>query len=309
MGFVAVGGFSRLAPDPAVAGAVRYDGSPLLRERRNSALLAIFLILVVAVTLLALRDSVRAEWSLALGNARRVEATVTGSQPSNQVNRTCTLTQINVRWPRGGAGNFTVCDEDAGQLPAGTSVTVYATPGDPAVIQGEGRAGAITGVSLESLFGLLLLLAIVALAWTWLQLTMAGRRWRHGPWLPGVVRPAAERSARTRRLPGAPAVVFLDSEALPWPAGTDYARTCLAQVVSSPSHEQAERQGLELHAGPANLRVLPRQDGTALAAGDRVWLVPAGRTLTGRRSAPYAVIRSSDRSLFWARGRRMPGRW
>jgi hypothetical protein len=300
---------SRLVPDPDVAAAVQNDGSPLRRERRNSALLAIFLVVVAGLTLLGLHNSVRAEWGLALGIARRVDATVSGSQPSDQFSRSCTLTQINVTWTGPGTGNFTVCDEDAGQFPPGTAVTVYATAGDPVVSQNESRAGAIAGVSLESFFGLLLLLAIVALARTWLQLTRAGLRWRQVPWLPGAVMPAADKSARTRRQPGEPAVVFLDPDELPWPADADHARTCLTQVVDSRAYEQADERGLDVHAGPVNLRVLPRKDGARLAAGERVWLAPAGRTLTGRRSAPYAVIRSADKLLFWARGKRMPGRW
>jgi len=288
---------------------VQYDGSPLGRERRNSALFAVFLVVIVTLTLMALHNSVRAEWSLALSDARRVDATVAGSQPSDQFSRTCTLTQVNVVWSGQGAGSFTVCDQDAGQFRPGTAVSVYATPGDPIVIQGESRADAIAGVSLESAFGLLLLMMIVALARNWLLLARAARRWRHVPWLPGTVMPAADNSARTRGQPGEPAVVFLDPGALPWPAGVDRARTCLTQVVDSRAYEQADECGLDVHAGPVNLRVLPRRDGARLGAAERVWLAPTGRTLSRRRSAPYAVIRSADNVLFWARGKGMPGRW
>lgn len=110
-----------------------------------------------------LHSSVRAEWGLALGSAHRVEATVTGSQPSDQPSRTCTQIQIDVVWSGHGTGNFSVCQQSAGQFPAGTAVLVYATPGDPVVSHGESRASVLTGVSLESFFGLLLLLAVAFL--------------------------------------------------------------------------------------------------------------------------------------------------
>jgi hypothetical protein len=299
-------------PDPRLAASVQYDGTGLRRQRRGTAFFAVFLIAAFTVPLVLLLGYVRAEWALAFGDARMVRATVLGSGPSAVLSRSCSMTQIDVAWSGpagGGSGNFAVCSENAGQFRAGTVVTVYATAGDATVIQGESRSGAITGVVFESVMTAAILLVVIGCGRTWLRLARARQRLRQVPWLAGHAMPATASASRARRMPGEPAVVFLDAADVPWPAGADRSRTCLIQAVDSRAYERADEEGLDIHAGPVNVRVLPRADRARLDEDDRVWLAPVGRTLRGRRTGPYALIRSADRRLFWATGLRMPAGW
>jgi hypothetical protein len=178
---------SALSPHPDVAPAALYDGSALRRSRRRAAFMTGFLVLLALIPL-SLLGHVRAEWALTFGRARVVSATVAGSQPSAEFNRTCTMTQIDVIWPAPAGtstGNFTVCAGDASQFPAGKVVQVAVLPGDSSVIQGESRADAISGVAIESAVALFLLVMLAASARWLLLLVTAGSRWRSGPWLPG----------------------------------------------------------------------------------------------------------------------------
>jgi hypothetical protein len=296
---------SSLAPRPDVAQAALYDASGLRRYRRNAALLLAFWVLVTALPLIVLIGHVRAEWGLALGQARIVSAVVVGSAPTLP-SRTCSMTNINVSWPApagGHPGQFAVCDNDTSQFPVGTVVSVAVVPGDISVIQGESRASAVAGVILESVFGLVILFFLAGTARWWYVLAAAGRRWKTAPWLAGEVRPGLE----GRRGRGEPVIVFLAGP-VPWAAPKARKGTCLARSFPPGAAEQADEHGLDPD-NAIDLLVQRRKDAARLDSGDRVWVAPAGRTLPRHlRSGPYAVIRAGDRRVFWAMGQRMPGR-
>jgi hypothetical protein len=294
---------SSLAPRPDIARAALHRGSGLGRYRRNAAFLLAFWVLATALPLVALFGSVRAEWELALGQARIVSAVVTGSAPALP-GRTCSMTNIDVSWPApagGHPGQFAVCNEDVSQFPVGKVVSVAAVPGDTTVVQGESRAFAITGVAIESVFSLVILFFVVGTARWWYVLTAAGMRWKTAPWLAGEVRPGPRRRGR-----GQPVIVFL--AAVPWPPLKIRKGTCLTRSFPPASTRQAEEQGLDPD-NAIDLLIQARKDAAHLDSGDRVWVAPAGRTLRRHmRCGPYAVIRASDRRVFWAMGQRMPGR-
>jgi hypothetical protein len=292
-----------LAPRADIVQAALYRGSGLGRYRRNAAFLLAFWVLVTALPLIALFGSVRAEWELALGQARIVSAVVVGSAPALP-GHTCSMTNIDVSWPApagGHAGEFAVCDEDVSQFPVGKVVSVAAVPGDATVIQGESRSSAIAGVAIESVVGLVIGFFVVATAWWWYVLTAAGMRWKTAPWLAGEVRPGVP----SRRGRGQPVIVFLAS--VPWPPLKIRKGTCLTRSFPPGTARQAEEQGLD-PGNAIDLLIQRRRDGARLDSGDRVWVAPAGRTLRRRmRCGPYAVIRAGDRRVFWAMGQRMPG--
>jgi hypothetical protein len=294
---------SSLAPRPEIARAALYDGSYLGRLRRNAALLLAFWVVATVLPLIALFGSVRAEWGLALGQARIVSAVVVGYAPALP-SRTCSMTNINVSWPApagGHSGRFAVCDNDTSQFGVGKVVSVAVVPGDTTVTQGESRASAIAGVAIESVFGLVILFFVVGTAQWWYALTAAGMRWKTAPWLAGEVRPGV----MSRRGRGQPIIFFLASA--PWPPLKIRKGTCLTRSFPPGTAEQAEEDGLDPD-GAIDLLVQRRKDGAHLDSGDRVWVAPAGRTLRRHfRSGPYAVIRESDRRVFWATGQRMPG--
>jgi len=264
--------------------------------------------LLIGLPALALSGHIRTEWSLAFGAATTVNATVTGSSPSLQPSRTCSLTNIDMVWtaPVGThSGSFTVCDDQAAQFPFGAKVQVVVVPGDSSVIQGEGRGSAIFGVVLETLVLLLVLLLLAAGLRQWWLLATARRHWRSAPWLPGTVFPAPP-----GRAAGQPVLIIPPGDTVPWtlpPPGRARRRTCLADDVPVRIGQDAEDRGLDPQAA-IRLNVQRRGDRMRLAAGDQVWVAPAGRTLGGHhRTGPYAVIRASGRLVFWATARRLPG--
>ena len=295
---------SSLAPRPDVAQAALQEAGPLRRYRRNAALFLGFLVLATVLPLVALFGSVSAEWGLALGRARMVSAVVVGSAPALP-GHTCSMTDINVSWPApagGHPGQFAVCDNDVSQFPVGKVVSVAVVPGDTTVTHGESRASAIAGVAIESAVGLLILFFVTAAARWWYVLAAAGKRWKTAPWLAGEVRPGVvSRGGR-----GEPVIVFLAGP-VPWTPLKIRRGTCLARSFPPGTARQAEEHGLDPD-NAIDLAVQRRKDGARLDSGDRVWVAPTGRTL-GRhlRSSPYAVIRASDRRVFWAMGLRMPG--
>jgi hypothetical protein len=283
------------------------NGRSLRRLRRATLIFVVVMILIVGLPSLALSGHINTEWSLAFGQATMVNATVTGSSPSDQPSRTCSLTDIHVVWtaPAGDHfGQFTVCDDQAAQFTPGTTVQVDVVADDTSVIQGESRGSAIFGVVLETVVLLFFLLLLGAAVRTWLVLLVAPRRWRDAPWLPGVAFP----NGRGRGA-GQPVLVIPESGTVPWARPSSRKgrrRTCLAFDVPADVGDRAESRGLE--PGDAiNLNVQRRPD-AHLVAGDQVWVAPAGRTLRGRRrTGPYAIIRAADRQVFWATGRPMPG--
>jgi hypothetical protein len=264
--------------------------------------------LLVGLPALALSGHIRTEWSLAFGAATMVDATVTGSAPSGQPSRSCALTNIDVVWIASAgvhSGQFTVCDNQAGQFPVGTTVRVAVVPGDSSVIQGEGRGSAIFGVVLETVVLLLILLLLAVLLRQWLHLATARRHWRSAPWLPGEVFPAPPGKAA-----GRPVLVIPPGDTVPWTlpaAGKARRRTCLAGDVPVRIGAAAEASGLDPQAA-VRLNVQGRRDRAQLTEGDRVWVAPASRTLRGHgRAGPYAIIRADDRKVFWATANPMPG--
>jgi hypothetical protein len=299
---------SALAPPPEVAGTAHDDGRGLRAPRRVTLIFIVVIALLIGLPALALSGHIRTEWSLAFGAATTVNATVTGSSPSLQPSRTCSLTNIDVVWtaPVGThSGSFTVCDDQAAQFPFGAKVQVVVVPGDRSVIQGEGRGSAIFGVVLETLVLLLVLLLLAAGLRQWWLLATARRHWRSAPWLPGTIFPAPP-----GRAAGQPVLVIPPGDTVPWtlpPPGKARRRTCLADDVPVRIGQDAEERGLDPQAA-IRLNVQRRGDRMRLAEGDQVWVAPAGRTLGGhRRTGPYAVIRASDRLVFWATARRLPG--
>jgi hypothetical protein len=295
-----------LLPHPDVAESALADGRALGRLRRKAAIFFVFMVLVVALPVTALFGPISAEWALAAGRARAVQATVVGTAPSDEFNRTCTMTRINVTWPAAAgtsAGHFSVCDSAAPEYPAGRVVEVAVKPGDSSVIAGESRAGAVSGVALESLVLLFIVVMLAATARWWFVLATAGHRWKTAPWLPGEATPATDRRRDTSQR----IFVLFDRGSVPWPPERARGRTCLARSLPLPVARRADDRGLDPGAA-AELTVQRRRDREQLEDGDRVWVAPAGRTWPRRhRSAPYAVIRASDRRVFWATGQKMPG--
>ncbi len=299
---------SPLAPPPDVARTAHDDGRGLRAPQRMTLIFVVVIALLIGLPALALSGHIRTEWSLAFGAATTVDATVTGSSPSLQPSRTCSLTNIDVVWtaPVGThSGSFTVCDDEAAQFPLGAKVQVAVVPGDRSVIQGEGRGSAIVGVAIETFFLLLILLLLAAAVRQWLVLATASRHWRTAPWLPGTVFPAPP-----GRAGGQPVLVIPPGDTAPWtrpPTAKARRRTCLADGVPVRIGQDAEGGGLDPQAA-IRLNVQRRGDRMRLAEGDQVWVAPAGRTLGGHhRTGPYAVIRASDRLVFWATGRPLPG--
>ncbi|HEX4253851.1 MAG TPA: hypothetical protein VH089_02115 [Streptosporangiaceae bacterium] len=297
-----------MAPPPEVARTAHDDGRGLRAPRRVTLTVVVVIALLIGLPALALSGHIRTEWSLAFGATTMVDATVTGSAPSDQVSRGCSLVNIDVVWtaPVGThSGQFTVCEDQAGQFPFGAPVRVAVVPGDRSVIQGEGRGSAIFGVVLETLVLLLILLLLAAGLRQWLQLATARRHWRSAPWLPGTVFPAPP-----GRAVGQPVLVIPPGDPVPWtrPApGKARRRTCLADDVPVLIGRAAEERGLDPQAA-VRLNVQRRGDHARLAEGDQVWLAPASRTLGGHhRTGPYAIIRASDQLVFWATARPLPG--
>jgi hypothetical protein len=287
---------------PEVVRTAQDNGRSLRRLRRATLTFVVVMFLLVGLPSLALSGHINTEWSLAFGQTTTVNATVTGSSPSDQPSRTCSLTNIDVIWtaPVGDHyGQFTVCDDDASQFAVGTTVPVDVAPGDSSVIQGEDRGSAIFGVVLETIVLLFFLLLLGAAVRSWLVLLLAPRRWRDAPWLPGAAFP----NGRGRGL-GQPVLVIPVGGAVPWTRPLPpkrRSRTCLAVDVPADVGGLAESRGLEPHDA-INLNVQRRPD-AQLAAGDQVWVAPTGtpcaatagpaRTrssvpLTGRCSGPPA---------------------
>lgn len=94
------------------------------------------------------------------------------------------------------------------------------------VLQGEGRAGAISGVIIESLVVLGALLLLTALTRQVYGLTVAGRRWPEVPWLPGI----SLASQPTARTVGQALLFVPEAGVVPWshpPASARRPRTAL----------------------------------------------------------------------------------
>jgi len=295
------------APPPDLLRTADDDRRGLRGLRGMSLIFIALFALLFGLPAFLLFGHIRTEWSLAFGFATKVEATVTGSSASAQPSRSCALTNIHVVWtaPVGDHfGSFTVCDNQAGDFPVGTTVPVDVVAGDSSVIQGEGRGSAIFGVILEIIVLLFALLLLFAFARQWWQLTAAPRRWRHTPWVPGMVYPAPPGKAV-----GRPVLVIPPGDTVPWtrpPTAKARRRTCLADVPVRIG-QAAEERGLDPQAA-IRLNVQRRGDRARLAEGDQVWVAPAGRSLGGHRHAgPYAVIRGSDRLVFWATASALPG--
>jgi hypothetical protein len=301
---------SAAAPPPDLIQAAQDDGRGLRRLRRRTVIFLAVLLFAVGLPSLALSGHIGTEWALAFGDTTSVTATVTGSAPSDQLSRTCSLTDIDVIWtaPVGDhTGQFTVCDDQAGQFAAGSTVQVDVLPGDSSVIQGEDRGSAVFGVVLETIVLVFILLLLAAGVWQLFRLAAARRHWRTAPMLPAVVFPAGSKRSRDG---GQPTWIVPVGDTVPWtrpPSLKARRRTCLANI-SVPLGTRAEASGLD----PENalvLNVLQRpKDPVRLASGDPVWLAPAGRTMrTHRRAAPYAIVRTTDQQVFWANGLPMPG--
>lgn len=290
--------------------AAKDDGRGLRRLRRRTVIFLVILVLAVGLPSLALSGHIGTEWALAFGDTTVVNATVTGSAPSDQPSRSCSLTDIDVIWtaPVGDhVGQFTVCTDEASQFAAGTTVQVDVLSGDSSVIQGEGRGSAIFGVVLETIVLVFILLLLAAGVWQLFRLAAARRHWREAPMLPAVAFPAGSKRSRDG---GQPTWIVPVGDTVPWTLPSSAKarrRTCLANIPV-PQGTQAEASGLD----PQNalvLNVLQRpKDPALLASGDPVWLAPAGRTMrTHRRAAPYAIVRTTDRQVFWANGLPLPG--
>lgn len=290
---------------PEVVRTAQDNGRSLRRLRRATLIFVVVMVLIVGLPSLALSGHINTEWSLAFGQATTVNATVTGSSPSDQPSRTCSLTNIDVIWtaPVGDHfGQFTVCDDQAARFAVGTTVQVDVAAGDSSVIQGEDRGSAIFGVVLETVILFFFLLLLGAAVRTWLALLVAPRRWRNAPWLPGAAFP----NGRGRGV-GQP-VLVIPGGPVPWSRSSSRQgrrRTCLAFDVPADVGDRAESRGLD--PGDAITLNVQRRPDAQLAAGDQVWVAPTGRTLRSRRAGPYAVIRAADRQVFWATGRPMPG--
>jgi hypothetical protein len=301
------------APPPDVVRTAQDDRRGLHRLQRRILTFVVVILVVVGLPSIALSGHIGAEWALAFGDATAVTATVTGSSPSGEPSRTCSLTNIDVVWaaPVGDhIGQFTVCDDEVDKFTLGTTVRVFVLPGDSSVIQGEGRGSAIFGVVLETLVGLFFLLMLAGAIWQWLTLLTASRRWRDAPWLPGAAYRAPATGRRRGRAGGQQILVVPVYGSVPWtrPASRSARRrTCLAPDVPYDIGQRADQRGLEPQDA-ISLSVQRRRDNAQLADGDQVWVAPAGRTLRGhRRAGPYAVIRAADRQVFWATGLPMPG--
>jgi hypothetical protein len=301
------------APPPDVVRTAQDDRRGLHRLQRRILTFVVVILVIVGLPSIALSGHIGAEWALAFGDATAVNATVTGSSPSAEPSRTCSLTNVYVVWtaPVGDhIGQFTVCDDEVGKFTFGTTVPVFVLPGDSSVIQGEGRGSAIFGVVLETVLLLFFLLLLVAAIRQWLTLMTASRRWRDAPWLPGAAYPAPVTRRRRGRAGGQLILVVPAYGSVPWtrPASRSARRrTCLAADVPNDVGQQADKRGLEPQ-DTISLSVQRRRDNAQLADGDQVWVAPAGRTLRGhRRASPYAVIRAADRQVFWATGLPMPG--
>src|ERR1700761_4222990 len=181
------------APPPDLVRTADDDRRGLRGLRRGTLIFIALFALLFGLPAFLLFGHIRTEWSLAFGIATKVEATVTGSSASAQPSRSCALTNIHVVWtaPVGDRfGQFTVCDNQAGEFPIGTTVPVDVVAGNSSVIQGEGRGSAIFGVVLETLVLLFVVLLLFAFARQGWQLTVAPGRWRSVPWVPGTVYPA-----------------------------------------------------------------------------------------------------------------------
>jgi hypothetical protein len=301
------------APPPDVVRTAQDDRRGLHRLQRRILTFVVVILVVVGLPSIALSGHIGAEWALAFGDATAVNATVTGSSPSGEPSRTCSLTTIYVVWtaPVGDhIGQFTVCDDEVGKFTSGTTVRVFVLPGDSSVIQGEGRGSAIFGVVLETIVLLFLLLLLVSAIRQWLTLLTASRRWRDAPWLPGAAYRAPVTARRRGRAGGQQILVVPVYGSVPWTRPDSRSarrRTCLAADVPYGIGQQADQRGLEPQ-DTISLSVQRRRDDAQLADGDQVWVAPAGRTLRGhRRASPYAVIRAADRQVFWATGLPMPG--
>jgi hypothetical protein len=273
-----------LAAPPEAQRAVLDDNGVLSGMRWRIAIATAVSALLAAFAAALLSGPARAEWALASGTAKTVNASVAGSGPLQKGHRTC-LTQVNVVWPApGGAnhGHFTVCDDNAAaRFPPGKVIKVATISGNASVIYGEGRGRAVLAVAAESMALLCLLLLGLFAVRRWLALRAAAARWRTAPWLPGRLRPGSGPGKLHRVL------ISFDPGTVPWT--------------------------LEQYRGPRTdypafeLRIQPRSD-EYLADGDQVWLIPTGRSLfRRRRSAPYAVVRMTDRKVFWGTGQPLPG--
>lgn len=297
-------------PRPDVVAQAHWRRAGLGRLQTRFTGLFAFFVLVLLIPLAANFGTVRAEWGLALGRARIVRAIVVGSSPSAQFSRTCSMTDIHVTWPgppAPGAGSFSVCDDQAFGYQPGTAVKVAALPGDSAVTARESRGSAIAGVVIESVFLLIWLLFIGVTCWAAIVAVTAARRWRRVAWLPGAASPG-DQPRRGGRGGTQRAVIFLNPESVPWDPGSDPRWTAMAGAQPSASAAWADESGLSRRTA-ASVGILPHRDGARLQQGDQVWLAPAGLTLLRRyRTSPYAVIRAADSRVFWATGRRLPGR-
>lgn len=285
---------------PADAEHVVLDDQSGLRSQQRRLLgFAVFMVLVLALPVAVFLGHIRAEWALAFGRAKVVRAAVIGSRPSAEFARCGALTQIDVRWPAPDGtnpGNFTVCDYDVASYPVGKVISVAVTRGERSVIVGEDQGSAVFGVVLESLLLAFVLLLVMAALRQCLRLGVAVRRLKGAPWLPAeAVRLASQtvRGTTTVRI-----LALFDSDRAPsLSAG-------LPQALPPPTDPFAPGQ----QSRRLKLRILPRKDKERLEHGTPVWVVPTGRTLwRHRRSGPYAVIRASDRKVFWASGGALPG--
>jgi hypothetical protein len=212
--------------------------------------MAALLVLIVAVPVAALLGHVRAEWALAFSDARFVRAAVTGTSPSADSSRTCTMTQVDVAWPAavgGHTGHFSVCDDEASRYRVGEVISVAAVPGDPSVIAGESGADAVFGVTAELVIAVLVVLLLALLARSYLLLAAAPHRWRTAPWLPAEVRRGVRRSGAPK---GQPVVASFGPGRAPWPVGQDRGRQELAtstdgglDLVILPPRRRAARTG------------------------------------------------------------------
>jgi hypothetical protein len=297
------------APRSDVAARAQWRRAGLGRlQARFTGLFAFFVLILLIPA--ASFGTIRAEWGLALGRARIVQATVVGSSPSAEFNRNCSMTDIHVVWsgpPEPGTGSFSVCDDRVSGYRPGGVVRVAALPGDSSVTAGESRGSAIAGVVIESVFLLIWLLFIGVTGWAAIVAVTAARRWRRAAWLPGSASPGdvprGRRRGGTQR-----AVIFLDPGSVPWDPGSDPRWTAMAGGQPYASAAWADESGLSRRTA-AGVSILPRRDGSRLQQGDQVWLAPAGLTLLRRyRTSPYAVVRVADSRVFWATGRRLPGR-
>jgi hypothetical protein len=277
---------SSLAPPPEAQRAVLDDNGVLWGMRWRIAITATASAVLVAFFAALLSGPAHAEWALASGTAKIVNASVVGSNPLQKGRRTC-MTQVHVVWPAPGGANrahFTVCDDNAASwFPPGKVIKVATTSGNANVIYGEGRGRAVLAVVAESMALLCLLLLGALAVRRWLALRAAAARWRTAPWLPGSLRLGSGPGKLQQVL------ISFDPGIVPW------------------TREQYRGAQNEDTCPVVGLRIQSRGD-DQLADGDQVWLIPTGRSLfRRRRSAPYAVVRMTDRKVFWGTGQPLPG--